>query len=313
MILNKIPRLGALLLCAVLGRAAPGTPASTDPALFGVFLGSTPCSEAIRPLLDIPAGAEADLIEWKLVLRQQPGSTAPAGYEMLCEYGPAVPNIPGLGHKRTRVTRKGSWTISRGTKGNPDAVVYELNGAVALCRIAPDVLHVLNRDRGLMVGNSGWSYTLNRARPPGPPPDISSGGGGPREISPLSTGPQVLGVFEGRTPGEEIARVLRDRVDRVSWKIKWRVTLYRDPQTGAPTTYKVESGFYPNGRREGRWSIVRGTAADSKATVYRLEPTETERALLLLKGDDNVLFFLDREGRPLSGDAHFSFTLNRRS
>jgi hypothetical protein len=42
-----------------------------------------------------------------------------------------------------------------------------------------------------------------------------------------------------------------------------------------------------------------------------LSPTGAERALLLFKGDDNVLFFLDGQQRLLIGNADFSYTLNR--
>ena len=43
-----------------------------------------------------------------------------------------------------------------------DCLAPLLPGAVSLFRVAPDVLHVLNRDQTLMIGTSGWSYTLNR-------------------------------------------------------------------------------------------------------------------------------------------------------
>jgi hypothetical protein len=47
------------------------------------------------------------------------------------------------------------------------------------------------------------------------------------------------------------------------------------------------------------------------ATVYQLSPTETQPALLLLKGDDNVLYFLDQNRGLLVGHADFSYALNR--
>jgi hypothetical protein len=63
--------------------------------------------------------------------------------------------------------------------------------------------------------------------------------------------------------------------------------------------------------REGTWSITRGAATDPNATVYRLAPTQTEPALLLMKGADNVLFFLNQKQEPMVGHAEFSYTLNR--
>jgi hypothetical protein len=81
----------------------------------------------------------------------------------------------------------------------------------------------------------------------------------------------------------------------------------------APTVYKVEGSLHPRGAREGSWTLIRGTQKDPNASVYRLEPTRTEPALLLLKGDDNVLFLLDQNRSPLVGNGDFSYALNRRS
>jgi hypothetical protein len=194
--------------------------------------------------------------------------------------------------------------------------LYELNGAVSLVQVDTNILHVLNPDRSLMIGNGGWSYTLNRAEHSEKPvdrvlalaqPDM------PYRISPLATGPTVFGVFEGRTPCQGIARELKISVDAACTKAKWRVSLYQNPETLAPTTYKVEGSLHRRGAREGNWTLIRGTQKGPNAIVYRLAPTKTEPALFLLKGDDNVLFFLDQDRNPLVGHGDFSYTLNRRS
>jgi hypothetical protein len=57
---------------------------------------------------------------------------------------------------------------------------------------------------------------------------------------------------------------------------------------------------------------VHGTESDPHAIIYRLEPAKGHALLHLLKGDDNVLFFLDKKQKPLVGHAEFSYTLNRR-
>jgi hypothetical protein len=132
-------------------------------------------------------------------------------------------------------------------------------------------------------------------------------------ISPLATGPAVFGVFEGRSPCQGIARELKIAVAAACTKAKWRVTLYQNPETLAPTVYKVEGSLHPSGASEGRWTLIRGTQKDPNAIVYRLEPTTTEPSLFLLKGDDNVLFLLDRNRSPLVGHGDFSYALNRRS
>jgi hypothetical protein len=163
-----------------------------------------------------------------------------------------------------------------------------------------------------MVGNGGWSYTLNRASAAEKPGDASRTIDMSYPIAPASMGRAVAGIFEGRTPCLGIAQALNRPERPGCTKAKWRVTLYQDPDSGKPSTYKVEGTLYRKAAREGTWSTVRGTRVDPQATVYRLAPTETDAALFLLPGDDNVLFFLDQNMRPLVGHAEFSYTLNRR-
>ncbi|MEX2142914.1 MAG: hypothetical protein WD894_26895 [Pirellulales bacterium] len=296
------------------GRAGEKATAPDD-SVYGEFVGSSPCSGAIRPFLQIPAESKADLMHWRLTLHQNPKTKAPTGYKLRCDYGPAVPGLPGLGKTRQIIERQGRWKITKGIKSNPDAVVYELANSVALFKLDDNILHVLNRDRSLMNGTGGWSYTLNRTEAAekrvdpqlaSTVPDMSY------TISPVATGPAVFGVFEGRTPYHGIARELKVTAHPAGTKAKWRVTLYHDPKTLEPTTYKVEGYFFRQSAREGTWTIERSAEGDPQQTVFRLAPTNAGADLLLLKGDDNVLFFLDKEQKPLVGHAEFSYTLNRR-
>jgi len=308
----------AIAISIAFGLAITGLNAQTtsDSSVFGVFAGNSPSGEAIRPLLQIPPDAKADLIQWRLALYQDAKTLAPTRYQLHCDYGPAVPGLPGLGTRRTTVKKEGSWTIGSGIKSNPKAVVYELDGAMSLFKVHPDILHVLNRDRSLMIGNGGWSYTLYRteaSEKPGDPSVTSGSGDDSRTISPLASGPSVFGVFEGRSPCLGIARDLKIDVTGGCIKVKWRVTLYQNPETRLPSTYKVEDSLHRQGARKGNWTILRGTETDPNAIVYRLFPTKTEAALHLLKGDDNVLFFLNQELEPLVGHSEFSYTLNRRT
>jgi hypothetical protein len=278
-----------------------------DRVVFGEFSGSSPCGEAVARLFDIPPGTEPPL-RWELTLYREAPSRAPAGYRLRVGHGE-----PASGGRSS--VKEGRWSIARGTKSSPDAVVYELDGALPFVWVSGDLLHALNPDGSLMVGDGGWSYTLNRAGASEAvvPPEASAGR--PSEsyrIAPLSTGPATFGVFEGRTPCQGIARELGIDAGADRNKAKWRVTLYCDPATRAPTTYKIEGTLYRRGIREGTWSIIAGTADDPGAVVYHLSPARSEAGLSLLKGDDNVLFFLDHDRRPLVGHADFSYTLNRR-
>lgn len=305
--INDMVRLALALLVF----ASQGT--AVGSSVFGVFVGSSPCDEGIKRVLQIPLDAPCELIEWRLAFFQQPATRAPAGYELRFKYGPAVPNQPGLSATAQMLERKGSWKTRTGILGNPAAVVYELDGTASLFKVSEDILHVLNGDRSLMVGTSGWSYTLNRSEASEPLFDsalAAAGSDESRTISPRSTGPTVFGVFEGRSPCGRIARELKINPGAGCMKVKWRVTLYQNPKTRQPTTYKIESTLHRRGPRLGSWTIASGTDADPSRVVYRLAPAGTEAAILLLKGDENVLFFAGQNGLPLSGTAEFSYTLN---
>lgn len=284
------------------------------PAVFGVFAGSSPAEESIRPFLQIPSDADAHLIEWKLTLYRDPKTAAPANYHLQYKYGLTIPGMPGLAPTARAVERRGLWRIAKGRKGHPEAVVYELDGTVSLFKVSDTILHVLNGDRSLMIGTSGWSYTLNRsdASEARVDPSAETGPSESRTVAPAATGPSVFGIFEGRSPYQGIARELTIAVSPGCAKVKWRVTLYQDPETREPTRYKVESSLHRSAAREGRWTIVRGTGSDPAAIVYRLAPAGSEAPLLLMKGDDHVLFFMDRNLQPLPAHADFSYTLNRR-
>jgi hypothetical protein len=121
-------------------------------------------------------------------------------------------------------------------------------------------------------------------------------------------GLSVYGVFDGRSPCKEISKQLQMSVDADCFKLKWRLTLYHDAATSKPATYKLEGTLFRKKVREGSWSVVRGTKTDPQALVYRLHG---DNPIYLLKGDENVLFFLDDEKTLLQGDAQFSYTLNR--
>jgi hypothetical protein len=297
-----------LLLSSGTNRSNAQTKSDEHSPVFGVFVGSSPSSEELRTLLEIPAEAESP-IQWNLTLYGDAKASAPLRYHLQYQY-----RLRDDGLHADQ--RDGRWRIAKATKSNLDAVVYRLDDNLAFVKVDDNVLHLLDRDRNLMVGNSGWSYTLNRTTSLDESGDLSVALARPSEsykLPPLPTGPSVFGVFSGRTPGQRIRRELNLPKDVGCIKIKWRVTLYQDPKTKAPTTYEVHSSLHRpglEGAREGIWSIIQGTETNPKTIIYRLASTKNEAALFLLKGDDNVLFFVDEKQQLLTGTADFSYTLN---
>jgi len=127
---------------------------------------------------------------------------------------------------------------------------------------------------------------------------------------PFPTGKDVYGIFEGRGACQELAKVLNKDVPPDCFKTKWGLVLYQNPETKAPTTYVLEGSFYRQAIRKGTWNIVRGTKTEPDALVLELA-ADNQPTILLLKGDDNVLFFLDNDKNILTGNEHFNYTLNR--
>ena len=93
----------------------------------------------------------------------------------------------------------------------------------------------------------------------------------------------MFGEFVGSTPCGEPFGKLFDIPADANPPVRWSLTLYQDPKTKAPTTYKVENSFLRDMRREGTWSVDRHDGA----VVYDLAATKTEADLYLRKGDDN--------------------------
>lgn len=99
---------------------------------------------------------------------------------------------------------------------------------------------------------------------------------------------------------------------------------YQDPNTLAPTTYQLNStyglteqgapSFMGGGNQveiQGKWAIVKGTKTNPEAVVYQLDPDKPQGSLSFLKGDENVLFILDKDRNLMVGNADFSYTLNK--
>ncbi len=124
----------------------------------------------------------------------------------------------------------------------------------------------------------------------------------------IVAGPEVYGVFVGRTPCQEFLQILNMEASPACTKRKMAVTLYQNSNTHEPTEYETRGMGKWSGK--GKWQIVRGIPSDPKATVYQLN-LGPAIFLYLLKGDDNVLFILDKNKNYIPGNADHSYTLNR--
>jgi hypothetical protein len=133
------------------------------------------------------------------------------------------------------------------------------------------------------------------------PSEVYSGSGIPASAS-------VYGIFVGRTPCQEFMKELNLEVRPECAKRKMSVVLFQDSVTRQPTTYETHGMAKWSGK--GKWHIIKGIPGDSQAIVFQLDLAPGIH-LFLLKGDENVLFILDRNKNFLVGNASFSYTMNR--
>ena len=310
--------LSMLTSCASLNfQKATPTPMPHGPEIRGVFEGLTPCSAQARPLLQIPADSDCDQMIWSLVLYQDPQTGTPTTYSLKSAYGRSKQGTNDLIGGGTSILMEGIWTITTGTKSDPDATVYQLNPAgpatsVSFQRIDENLIHVLSSEKTLLVGNGAWSYTLNRmdnqspatvqaANPPQPPTRPPA--------PPMPEGSSVLGVFDGRTPCDELVIEFTHYPSSPGClKVKWRLTLYQDATTGSPNSYLFMG---TSNYREGSWTIVHGTEQDPDAIVYQLQVRDAQGPISFLRVDENNLFMMDRSMNLLVGNEFFSYTLSR--
>ena len=317
-------RLAVLLAVSACGPGIVQTPTGTPPptligaTLHGLFEGITPCSSLTRPLPQIPADSECELMIWKVMLYQDTATGTPTSYLLESTYGVSQANTMGPAGGGTPISMEGTWSIAMGTKADPDAEVLQLYSedsqvAVSFVKLSDDILHVLNRDQSLMLGNASWSYTLNRTDNQPPLSMDEPVNPGPEATRPpipeMPPGSSILGVYEGRSPCHEIVfEILGVTPYPNCLKIKLRLTLYQDQETGAPSTYMA---LGTSTIREGTWTILHGTRDNPEAVVYQIHLDDPEKPVSFLKADENHLFLLDKDLNLLTGNALFSYTLSR--
>lgn len=274
-----------------------------------VFVGSTPGDESVKSMLSIPVETNVDFIRWNMTL------SATNTFALDIVFGESQPNTLGFKNQGYKRSIKGTYVISQNVNKGVNQSVYRLKSdglpvEMALAKINDNLLHLLAPQNQLMVGNGGWSYSLNRKIPVNTvaqPITIAT-----PPTSTLDTLSQI--VFDGRTPCQEIASDHPELNARAScFKLKWRITLNRDSITHLPSTYTIRKVVNNQlGNVSGKWAVIRGTAANPHAVIYQLNPDKPAEAFSFLVADDNVLFWLNKDNEPYIGNEDFSFTLNRK-
>ena len=153
--------LRSILVAAAVVVAASSTRAEIEPLSVEQFVGTTPCDAMPRRFIGIAAGAACERITWQLVLSKGSHGGQPATYTLAASYGLEMQNGQGVANAESHLMRRGSWTARRGTKSDPNAVVYRLTSEGAshsadFVSIGENLLHPLNDDKSLAAGNASW-------------------------------------------------------------------------------------------------------------------------------------------------------------
>jgi hypothetical protein len=277
--------------------------------LSGTFEAVTPCDKAPKPLPQIPENAPCDHAVWKLGLYQNPDTHEPTTFAISARYGLSQPQTPkGHSNGGTMVETNGMWSVTFGIPGKKDAEIYRLKtekGTISFIKVSDNLLHLLDQNDRLRVGNGGWSYTFSRSGDLLP----LSGSFIAYESEPVKG--SVYGVFIGRTPCAELVRQLHMTMPTDCSRIKWKITLYQDRNTLMPTTYAIRRVDVPDDtprKLEGNWNVSQDALG---TTVLQLDLKEYKTTLSFAKADNNILFFLDEEMNVRVGSDSLGYTLNR--
>jgi hypothetical protein len=274
-----------------------------------VFVGSTPGDEVVKSLLTIPASTKVDFILWNLTLNTSSDQNT---FILKIAFGESQPNTMGFKIEE-HLSFEGTYSFALNTAGNINGEIYRLESqklpaGISMVQLNDNLFHLLSPTNHLVKGNGGWSYTLNREQPV-----ITSALPNLTSTSTLITDTSLQVIFEGRTPclvfaGENNLTVASD-----CFKLKWKLLLNRDPKTRQPTTYLLQRTNTREKDISGKWTIIKGSPSNPNALILLLDPDNPENKISLLVGDDNVLFFLNRDNQLYVGNGDFSFTLNKRS
>lgn len=301
----------------IASEAVTPTAIRRGPEVAGMFEGMTPCSAEAKPLPQISSDSDCEQMIWSLVLYQDAQTGVPTTYHLRSAYGVSRPNTNDLVDGGTSILMEGAWTVTTGTRSDPDAMVYQINPddpqtTVSFLKVHDNLLHVLSGEKEMLVGNGAWSYTLNRMDNQSPVGEHAGTPPEPPTRPPLPLMPEgssVFSVFDGRTPCHELVmQFTQNALFPGCLKIKLRLTLFQDSVNGAPSSYLLMGTSH---YREGSWTIARGIAGDPDAIVYQLQMREAQYPVSFLLVDENHLFLMDRNLNLLVGNQLFSYTLSK--
>ena len=270
------------------------------------FEATTPCDEVSKSLLHIPSTDKCAMMKWTLTL------LTPTTYELIYTYGMDKAGSRGFSEGAVTKKQSGKWTKSKYKNTEIYTLTADNSPSLAFLKLNENVLHLLDANKNLMVGNGAWSYTLNRINPV----KLSSNEINAQKVEETFFADSI--VFEGRLPCYAPLLALNGKTSAGCNLIKCRIIFFCDNKLHAPSSLKLYSIHVGTGGTRylatGKWTIMRGTKNDPSSTLYQLQFNAEEplQNLVLLKGDDNILFLLDNEMNCMAGNDYCSYTLNKK-
>jgi hypothetical protein len=262
-----------------------------------VLVGSIPGDAIAKYMLAIDQSENVDFIRLRIMLNE-----GDRRFDLRAVYGIGKPNTRDFENGGKTLAIKGDLEMIESGRHLIYRLVNQEEGVdLSMMRINDQIFHVLSPNGRLLTGNGGWNYTISLD---GDKKKVSSELPNERKVEILKD-PATI-VFAGRTPCVEIARELKISFEEECFKLKWKLTLNRDPETGSPTTFQLQRTFRRSEPIAGKWSIVK----DAGSVIYRLDAGDGSR-MSFLRFDDS-LFFLDNAGRLIKGNEDFGYTLDGR-
>ena len=132
---------------------------------FAKFIAATPCLKGSQPLPGIPSDSDCEFTKCELILYVN-DRNEPANYKFEYTYGISQPGTQGFKDGK-KVSSEGKWKISKGSKTNSSAVIYQLDPdkpdrSISFIKLSEGILHLLDNEKRLMIGTAGFSFTFNR-------------------------------------------------------------------------------------------------------------------------------------------------------
>ncbi len=205
------------LLACVSSKSADTNVSSAASPEVSVFVGTSPCAGFAKPFLAIPAAEPCDRIKWQLSLDDS------GKYVLRREWGYHVDNRTYLPKGQTNI--EGTWKTAKGGTSTPVVVQLAANGrhSITFALVDQNVLHLRDANQNLAIGDSGASYTLSRNRQSSVLTDGNHGLADEKDL-------KAETIFSGRSPCREMAQALNRAVEPDCFKLKWLLTLHRDPK-----------------------------------------------------------------------------------